>query len=69
MYIEGLNDHIIFNNIQSYNNSYGIAFNDSSAKSYITINNSQLYNNSSHGLLVYRTSNMVINNSHVYNNS
>lgn len=44
--IKSNNDHLTFNNIQSYNNQYGILADDVSYKDYTTVNNSQIYNNS-----------------------
>lgn len=57
----------IINNCQSYNNTnYGISL---WAANYVSINNSQIYNNSTAWILVDSSSNSgVINNSQIYNN-
>jgi hypothetical protein len=59
----------VFNNVKIFDNNIGIATsNDIDPKEYNTLNNSQIFNNSSHGLSLYRTKNFTINNTHVYNN-
>jgi hypothetical protein len=62
----------VFNNVKIFDNNIGIATpnddGDPYSKDYITLNNSQIFNNSSHGLSIYRTKNFTINNTHVYNN-
>lgn len=69
IYLNNANDHTTFNNLQLFNNGYGIQAQDVWVKEYIALNNSQIYNNSGDGMLLYRTKYFVINNSHIYNNS
>lgn len=68
IYFQWANNHLTLNNIQTFNNAYGIQTNDVSAKDYITINNSQIYNNTNDGMLLYKTNYFTINNAHIYNN-
>ena len=71
IYFEWGNKYHTLNNLQIFNNGDGgiKTSDDSYSRDNITLNNSQVYNNSGHWLLLYRTTDFVVNNSHVYNNS
>jgi hypothetical protein len=43
--------------------------NDATDRAMIAINNSQFYNNSGDGILLYKSAYTTINNTHIYNNS
>jgi hypothetical protein len=55
--------------VKLFNNQYGINVNsDINAKDNITLNNSQIFNNTQDGLFLNKSNRFTINNTHIYNN-
>ena len=67
--IGGIYEGVLLNNMQVFNNNYGIYFNNDDDKYYVAINNSQIYNNSYDGVYIQRSDHTVINNCQIYNNA
>ncbi len=71
IYFDMTNDHITLNNIQVFGNKQGIGSNSDTYnyRDYISINNSQIYNNNGDGITMYNSRYFTVNNSHIYNNN
>jgi len=55
--------------VKLFNNGYGISLAaDNYNKHNITLNNSQIFNNTQDGLFLNRSNRFTINNTHTYNN-
>ena len=67
--IGGIYYRVLLNNMQVFNNNYGIYFNSYDDKYYVAINNSQIYNNNYDGVYIQKSDHTVLNNCQIYNNT